>query len=55
MELNVEKIVALHPDIVLAHESAGGMWEAGLQQFKDSGITVFVVHNAESILRCMTR
>ena len=46
MEFNVEKIVAMNPDIVFAHESALGMGEAGLQQIRDAGITVFVVKNA---------
>lgn len=50
MELNIEKIIALDPDLVLAHASGIGMWDAGLQQLKDSGITVVVVHNAESFV-----
>jgi iron complex transport system substrate-binding protein len=48
MELNVEKIISLKPDLVLAHGSAADMWEAGLKQLEDSGITVLVVHNAQS-------
>lgn len=46
LEFNVEKIVAMNPDLVLAHESGLGMGEAGLQQIRDAGITVFVVKNA---------
>jgi len=46
MEFNVEKIVAMNPDIVFAHESALGMGEAGLQQIRDSGVKVYVVKNA---------
>lgn len=48
MELNVEKIVSLDPDLVLAHGSAADVWEAGLNQLEESGITVLVVPNAES-------
>ncbi len=48
LELNIEKIISLKPDLVLAHGSAGDMWESGLKQLEDSGITVLVVHNAES-------
>ncbi|MGS2780004.1 helical backbone metal receptor [Robertmurraya sp. GLU-23] len=46
MEFNVEKIVSLNPDIVLAHESSALSAEAGLTQLKDAGITVFVVNDA---------
>lgn len=47
-EFNVEKIVSLQPDIVLAHESNLGIGDAGLQQLRDAGLKVFVVDNAES-------
>lgn len=46
LEFNVEKIVSMTPDIVFAHESGLGMGEAGLQQIRDAGISVFVVKNA---------
>ncbi|MBO0601092.1 ABC transporter substrate-binding protein [Sporosarcina sp. E16_3] len=46
MEFNVEKIVSMNPEIVFAHESGLGSGEAGLQQIRDAGITVFVVKNA---------
>ena len=46
MEFNVEKIISMTPDIVFAHESMLGMGEAGLQQLRDAGISVFVVKNA---------
>jgi iron complex transport system substrate-binding protein len=46
MEFNVEKIVAMNPDIVFAHESALGMGGDGIQQLRDAGIPVFVVKNA---------
>ena len=45
-EFNVEKIVSMTPDIVFAHESMLGVGDEGLQQLRDSGITVFVVKNA---------
>ncbi|XKE94120.1 ABC transporter substrate-binding protein [Metaplanococcus flavidus] len=47
-EFNVEKIISLEPDLVLAHESGLGMGTEGLQQLTDAGLTVFVVDNAES-------
>ena len=47
-EFNVEKIISLQPDVVLAHESGLGVGEEGLQQLRDAGLTVFVVSNAES-------
>ena len=48
MEFNVEKIISLNPDLVLAHESALGTWDAGLQQLRDAGIQVYTVTNAET-------
>ncbi|MBS4195889.1 ABC transporter substrate-binding protein [Lederbergia citri] len=48
MELNVEKILSLNPDLVLAHGSVASYWEAGLKQLKDSGVTVLVVNEAQS-------
>ena len=48
MEFNVEKIISLNPDLVLAHESALGTWDAGLTQLRDAGIQVYTVTNAES-------
>ncbi|TWT03488.1 ABC transporter substrate-binding protein [Planomicrobium sp. CPCC 101079] len=47
-EFNVEKIISLQPDVVLAHESGLGVGDAGLQQLRDAGIKVFVVNNAEN-------
>jgi iron complex transport system substrate-binding protein len=46
MEFNVEKIISLKPDLVLAHESSGQAAEAGLQQLREAGITVLVINNA---------
>lgn len=48
MELNVEKIISLKPDLVLAHGSTVSMWEAGFKQLEDSGVTVLVVNDAQS-------
>ncbi|WP_445661435.1 ABC transporter substrate-binding protein [Bacillus sp. FSL K6-3431] len=48
MELNIEKIISLEPDVVLAHGSTVSMWESGLKQLEDSGITVLVVNDAQS-------
>lgn len=45
-EFNVEKIISLQPDIVLAHESNLGIGDAGLQQLRDAGLDVFVVEEA---------
>ena len=47
-EFNVEKIISLQPDLVLAHESGIGTWADGLQQLRDAGVKVFVVENAET-------
>ena len=49
MTYNIEKIISLQPDLVLAHESSLGISADGLEQLKQAGITVFVVKNAESI------
>ena len=47
MEFNVEKIISLQPDLVLAHGgTAMGSSAAGLQQIQDAGITVLVVNDA---------
>jgi iron complex transport system substrate-binding protein len=47
-EFNVEKIISLNPDVVLAHESGVAVGEAGLQQVRDAGIPVYVVQEANS-------
>ncbi|RSD28941.1 ABC transporter substrate-binding protein [Mesobacillus subterraneus] len=46
MEFNVEKILSLKPDLVLAHASSADAGEAGLQQLREAGITVLVTNNA---------
>ncbi|WKA50338.1 ABC transporter substrate-binding protein [Planococcus liqunii] len=47
-EFNVEKIISLQPDLVLAHESGLGVGEAGIQQLRDAGLAVYVVSEAQS-------
>ncbi|HSP20923.1 MAG TPA: ABC transporter substrate-binding protein [Planococcus sp. (in: firmicutes)] len=48
LEFNVEKIISLSPDVVLAHEGILGVGEAGLQQLRDAGIPVVVIANADN-------
>lgn len=48
MEFNVEKIISLKPDLVLAHESGAHNSEEGLDQLRNAGITVFIVKSATS-------
>lgn len=48
MEINLEKIISLNPDLVLAHGSSAHNSTEGLQQLRDSGITVIVINNAEN-------
>lgn len=48
MEFNVEKIISLKPDLVLAHASSAHNSRDGLQQLKDAGITVLVVNDAKT-------
>lgn len=48
MNFNVEKIISLKPDLVLAHASSAANAKEGLNQLKEAGITVFVVENATS-------
>ncbi|TMN23301.1 ABC transporter substrate-binding protein [Lentibacillus cibarius] len=49
MELNVEVILSLEPDLVLAHASSAHNSKEALQQLRDAGIHVFVVHDAQQI------
>ncbi|WP_110928807.1 ABC transporter substrate-binding protein [Bacillus massiliglaciei] len=46
-ELNVEKIISLNPDLVLAHESTHNSNE-GVQQLKDAGLKVVIVNDGQS-------
>lgn len=45
-QFDVEKIVAMNPEMVFAHEMGLGTGEEGFQQIRDAGIPVFVVKNA---------
>ncbi|MDQ0163102.1 ABC transporter substrate-binding protein [Bacillus alveayuensis] len=47
-EFNVEKILSLNPDLVLAHQSGAHNAEEGLNQLRDAGVPVFVVKEAAS-------
>jgi iron complex transport system substrate-binding protein len=46
MEINIEKIISLQPNLVLAHASAMNGTE-GLQQLRDAGLTVLVINDAQ--------
>lgn len=46
MEFNVEKIISLDPDLVLAHASSAHNSTEGLKQLRNSGIKVVVVNDA---------
>ncbi|MGM7684838.1 ABC transporter substrate-binding protein [Cytobacillus sp. Hm23] len=47
-KFNVEKIISLNPDVVLAHASSAHSSTEGLQQLRDAGINVVVVNDATS-------
>ncbi|WP_281658140.1 ABC transporter substrate-binding protein [Halobacillus sp. Cin3] len=47
-DLNVEKILSLEPDVVLAHASGAHTSQEALQQIRDAGIAVYVVQDASS-------
>nr|WP_285874807.1 ABC transporter substrate-binding protein [Halalkalibacter oceani] len=49
MNFDVEKVIALGPDLVLSHASSGHSSEEGLNQLRNAGIPVVVVHDAASI------
>ncbi|MDF1508590.1 ABC transporter substrate-binding protein [Robertmurraya sp. DFI.2.37] len=49
MEMNVEKIISLEPNLVLAHASNAHNSTEGLQQLRDAGIKVLVVNDAATI------
>ena len=48
MDFNVEKILSLKPDLVLAHASSAHNSAEGLQQLRDAGIAVVVVNDAKN-------
>ncbi|MFJ7736120.1 ABC transporter substrate-binding protein [Lysinibacillus sp. NPDC097287] len=47
MEFNIEKIIALTPDIVFAHESSMASLGGALDQLESAGVKVFVVADAK--------
>ncbi|MBP2242420.1 iron complex transport system substrate-binding protein [Cytobacillus eiseniae] len=47
-EFNVEKVISLSPNLVLAHESTADAVEVGLQQLRDAGIAVVIVNDVEN-------
>lgn len=48
MEFNVEKIIGLDADLVLAHASSAHNSKDGLEQLRDAGIDVLVVNDAQN-------
>ncbi|MGE7911118.1 ABC transporter substrate-binding protein [Lysinibacillus xylanilyticus] len=48
MDYNVEKIIALSPDIVFAHASGMGNSKGAIEQLEAAGVTVFVVADAKN-------
>ena len=48
MEFNVEKIISLQPNVVLAQGSMAKSSAAGLKQLRDAGIPVIVVNDAKN-------
>jgi iron complex transport system substrate-binding protein len=49
MEFNVEVIISLDPDVVLAHESGVSFAQEAFDQLYDAGVNVFVVEDATTI------
>ncbi|MEC1305087.1 ABC transporter substrate-binding protein [Lysinibacillus capsici] len=47
MEYDIEKIIALKPDIVFSHESSMSLSEEAIAQLESAGLKVFVVKNAQ--------
>lgn len=48
MEFNIEKVISLKPDIVLAHASSMAGAKEGFKQLEDAGIKVLVVNDAKN-------
>ncbi|MET3698224.1 iron complex transport system substrate-binding protein [Bacillus oleivorans] len=48
IEINLEKIISLQPDLVLAHESTAVSSKESLDQLKEAGLTVLFVNDATS-------
>ncbi len=49
VEFNIEKIISLTPDLVLAHASTADTMKDGIQQIRDAGIDVVTVNDAADI------
>jgi len=49
MEFNVEMIVGLDPDVVLAHESGVAFAQEAYDQLNDAGVNLFIVEDAQDI------
>lgn len=49
MELNVEAIIGLEPDVVLAHELGVSSSQEAFEQIEQAGIPVFVIKDAQDI------
>lgn len=47
-EFNVEKIISLKPNLVLAQAASAQSFKGGLKQLSDAGITVLVVNDAKN-------
>ncbi|MFJ7185540.1 ABC transporter substrate-binding protein [Lysinibacillus xylanilyticus] len=48
MDYNIEKIIALSPDIVFAHASSMGNSKGAIEQLEAAGVKVFVVADAKN-------
>ncbi|WP_425590372.1 ABC transporter substrate-binding protein [Fictibacillus enclensis] len=48
MDFNVEKIVGMKPDLVLAHASSAHTSKQGIDQLKNAGIKVVVINEAQN-------
>src|SRR5699024_2785390 len=48
IDFNVEKIISLEPDLVLAHASTAANKKSSLQQLEDAGSQILIVNDAQS-------
>ncbi|AZV45501.1 iron ABC transporter substrate-binding protein [Peribacillus asahii] len=48
MEMNTEKVIAMEPDLVLAHASNAHNGSEGIKQLKEVGIPVLVVNDSQN-------
>lgn len=49
MEFDVEKIIELEPDLILAHQSGAAQAEHAFEQLDQAGYPVFIVEDAQTI------